>query len=57
MIYSALVSKQSNYIDVIIFYSTVTDQWVSDCCLMPTRQYRGENKLIFKKMTMRSPLY
>jgi hypothetical protein len=32
------------------------NEWVSDCCLMPTL-YHGENKLIFNEMMMSTTLY
>jgi hypothetical protein len=44
------------------YYICAKSEWVSDCCLTPTRQFfsyisHGEKKLIFNEMLMGSAVY
>jgi hypothetical protein len=56
-----IVKKKSGINSTKGFGEEDKNEWVSDCCLMPTLQFfqlfYGENKLIFNEMMMRSAVY
>ena len=49
-----IISHEVNTLSICIYNDLIKWNRVSDCCLVPSKQYHCENKLVLNEMMMRS---